>query len=230
MTPLGAVRSGSNRRLPRDEAAPRLWLTAAWPWALPDARSAPLDAPFLGHPRRSPKVEAHPLPLTDCVPTPSRRSSGAGHVESLTASQRYLSSGRTRLHMSTAVRIREPRIKTGQEPESCVPRLAGLANPVRWIPAREEVAATDTGPPSGAALQAAKREGVRFHGERLLLSLDQSCPSEFVPHFWPHRHPFERARLVPGSPRTLTLRSGGLWFQRLAGIALAWTPELIRVD
>ncbi len=99
--------------------------------------------------------------------------------------------------MVTAVRMHEPRITAGEEPEKCVLRPARLANPVRWLPAQEDVAATDAGPVSGAALEAERMEGARIHGDYLLWSVDQFSPSGCAPDYGPHGRRFERARLVP---------------------------------
>jgi hypothetical protein len=125
--------------------------------------------------------------------------------------------------MVTAVRMHEPRITVGEEPEKCVLRPARLANAVRWLPAREDVAATDAGPVSGAALEAERMEGARVHGDYLLWSVDQFSPSGCAPDYGPHGHRLEGARLVPTLLHMGALQSGGpdfkvLWEQLSHGL------------
>ena len=132
--------------------------------------------------------------------------------------------------MVTAVRMHEPRITVGEEPEKCVLRPARLANAVRWFPAREDVAATDAGPVSGAALEAERMEGARVHGDYLLWSVDQFSPSGCAPDYGPHGHRLEGARLVPTLLHMGALQSGGPDFKVLWGAALAWTAGGTRGD
>jgi hypothetical protein len=57
----------------------------------------------------------------------------------------------------------EPRIEAGEEPEAGETVVAGLADPVRGLPAGEQVAALDAGPASSASREPGKRRGAIMH-------------------------------------------------------------------